>query len=132
MVNSKQEQIDIKSKLTIEHLLPQKYRVDDYPFPAGTGMDETRLRLERDDRLHTIGNLTLLTTALNSKVSNGPFKDKRPEITKQSKLCLNAYFQNPKLGDRWIESNIQERGEALFEIALKVWPRPEVKPASEA
>lgn len=131
MVNSKQEQIDIKSKLTIEHLLPQKYKIDDYPFPAGTGMDETKLRLERDDCMHTIGNLTLLTTALNSKVSNGPFKGKRLEITKQSKLCLNTYFQNPDIGDRWIESNIRERGTALFEIALKVWPRPNEKLTGE-
>jgi len=127
MITSKQEEMTVKGKLTIEHILPQKYKIDDYPFPAGTGMDETRLRLERDERLHTIGNLTLLTTALNSTISNGPFKYKKPEIAEQSALRLNTFFQNPKLGDRWNESNIRERGEALFEIALKVWPRPEAK-----
>jgi len=132
MITGKQEEMIVKGKLTIEHILPQKYKVDDYPFPAGTGMDESRLRLERDDRLHTIGNLTLLTTILNSNVSNGPFKAKRPEIAGQSALRLNAYFQNPNLGDRWNENNIQERGEILFEVALKVWPRSEAKPTQES
>jgi uncharacterized protein with ParB-like and HNH nuclease domain len=127
MLTNKQEQVTVSGKLTVEHILPQKYKIKDYPFPAGTGLDETGLRLQRDDLLHTIGNLTLLTSALNSQVSNGPFKDKKPEIAKQSSLRLNTYFQNQKLGNRWNEINIQDRGEYLFEIALKVWPRPEAK-----
>jgi hypothetical protein len=124
MTSSKQEQVIVGSKLTVEHILPQKYSEKDYPFLGGTGLDETQLRLERNDLIHTIGNLTLLTSALNVKISNGPFKDKKPEIAQQSALRLNVYFQNLELGNRWNENNIRERGEQLFEIALKVWPYP--------
>lgn len=125
MFTNKQEKVTVHSKLTIEHILPQKYKVQDYPFPAGTGLDETQLRLHRDELIHTMGNLTLLTSALNSAVSNGPFKDKKPEIAQKSLLMLNAYFQSANLGNRWIESEITARGEYLFKFACQVWPYPE-------
>jgi len=125
IITSMQEKITLSGKLSIEHILPQKYSENDYPFLAGTGLDDTQMHLERDNLIHTLGNLTLLTTALNTKVSNGPFKVKKPEITNQSSLRLNAYFQNPDLGSRWNEINIQERGQHLFAIAIKIWPYPD-------
>ena len=74
--------------------------------------------------LHTFGNLTLLTQGLNSSVSNGPFVRKRPAITAQSQLLLNAYFQRFGDGDRWAAPEILVRGQELFKVALGVWPRP--------
>ncbi len=77
---------------------------------------------ERRDRLiHTFGNLTLLTHSLNSDVQDGPFKAKRPEITKQSLLLLNAYFQDT---ESWDEGTITTRGRHLFARARELWSRP--------
>jgi hypothetical protein len=50
-------------------------------------------------------------------VSNGPFKIKRPEITKQSLLILNSYFQRFSDSDIWNEDTILERGD----VALEEW-----------
>ncbi len=76
----------------------------------------------RNRLLHTFGNLTLLTQPLNSKVSNGPYTTKKPEITRQSTLLLNAYFQDHEV---WDEEAILQRGRVLCDVALQAWPRPE-------
>src|SRR5262249_52782634 len=69
----------------------------------------------------TFGNLTLLTSALNSSVSNGPFSAKGAAITKQSAMRLNTYFQGL---DKWDEAAILERGKALLATAIVEWPHP--------
>ena len=85
-------------------------------------------RKEQESRrwtlLHSLGNLTLLTQPLNSEVSNGPFSIKRPEITKQSLLILNSYFQRFSDDDTWNEDTILERGKHLAALALRVWEYP--------
>ena len=50
----------------IEHLLPQRWQ--DH-WDVASPMEATA----RDEYVHRIGNLTLLTTGLNSSVSNGPW-----------------------------------------------------------
>jgi uncharacterized protein with ParB-like and HNH nuclease domain len=130
MLTSKQEEVHIGGSLTIEHILPQEYHEEHYPFLAGTGLDETQLTINRDEIIHTIGNLTLLTNKLNSSISNGSFARKKPEITKQSALRLNTYFQSDKVGNRWNEIDIEERARNLFKLALRIWPYPRVEGAS--
>jgi len=49
------------------------------------------------------------------------YQRKRPEITAQSRLRLNAYFQTV---DTWDEEAIRKRGLALFEYAKQLWPHP--------
>jgi hypothetical protein len=91
-------------------------------------MDGDETGDERRNRLkHSFGNLTLLTQSLNSSVSNGPFLGKREEITAQSNLRLNAYFQK---ADEWDEAAIIARGGVLFDVAKQIWPRAEPAPAS--
>ena len=41
--------------------------------PLAASRRGTAAKTERDRLIHTIGNLTLLTGPLNSKVSNGPW-----------------------------------------------------------
>lgn len=118
-VNSKREEIVIKGELTVEHVMPQSWETN-WPLPAGTA-DEEEAAVNRDRLLHTFGNLTLITQELNSSVSNAAYSVRRPEITKQSALQLNAYFQEVS---EWDEAAIVKRGEHLFETALKLWPYP--------
>lgn len=81
---------------------------------------------ERAILIHTFGNLTLLTQALNSSVSNGPFIAKRPAIAYDANLRLNVYFQTASgdTWDKWDETDIRTRGEELFKTALEIWPKP--------
>ena len=111
----KGEKITINDELTIEHVMPQEWE-ENWPLPPGHASE-----IAREAALHTFGNLTLLTQALNGSVSNGAYGTKRGEITAQSALRLNAYFQT--VAD-WDEAAIALRGKDLLKLAIKVWPRP--------
>lgn len=120
----KTESSTLKGKLTVEHILPQKGSIDDYPYAVempsddGETVEQTRLRI-----LHTIGNLTLLTQELNSSVSNGPYPNKRNEIIEHSDLRLNAWMRkDDKI--RWSEDDILDRSTTLFAYAKNIWPLP--------
>jgi len=128
LTTAKQEQILLAGGLSIEHVMPQNGREADWPLLVSAQDDEV-LRQEalerRAQRIHTIGNLTLLTQQLNSSISNGPFAAKRPEIAEQSNLRLNTYFQNFTNSDPWTEDCIVQRGKHLFDTAREIWPYPE-------
>ncbi len=107
-------------KLSVEHVLPQKWKPADYPLQdTADAAKATRARL-----IHSIGNLTLVTPGFNTTLSNAAFKLKRPAIAKESALALNSYFQDFKDTDTWSENQIIERAERLFPFALAAWPRP--------
>ena len=72
----------------------------------------------RNNKLHSLGNLTLLTSSLNPSVSNSSFKDKKKELAKQSTLLLNTYFMDFEV---WEESAIETRAELLIEDIIKIW-----------
>ena len=125
---SKNEAVTLPDALSVEHLLPQKGTLADYPYseelPLQPGESVERCR---ERVLHTIGNLTLLTTELNSSVSNGPFPGKSANIGAHSDLRLNAWLRaDPP--QTWSETSIIERGKNLFETANEIWPRPEGEP----
>jgi uncharacterized protein with ParB-like and HNH nuclease domain len=127
MRSRKNERVKIQSGLTVEHLLPQQGEIKDYPYASDeeAGREEGDSPEEdRDNMLHTVGNLTLLTGSLNSSVSNGPWQGKVRAIVEDSDLRLNAWLRNdpPK---HWDEAVIWDRSEELFDLALKVWPMPQ-------
>lgn len=128
------EDIEIKSALSVEHIMPVRWEKS-WPLADGTYLEEDAFSFEffsdDDERTqevtrreivkHTIGNLTLLTQPLNSRVSNGPFEKKRKAIAKQSSLALNRHFQTVT---SWDEVAILRRSEELFNLARKIWSRP--------
>jgi hypothetical protein len=105
---------------TIEHVLPRKWQQH---WPIEEGMSAS----DRDTLVHTLGNLTLLTSKLNSKVSNGPWlgdTGKRSGLQAHDVLMLNRDV----LGageDSWDEEVIQQRTESLVQRLLHVWAVPE-------
>lgn len=115
----REKKISMKDKLTIEHVIPQSWKPDDWPLPEG--VDPEAATLAREEIIHDFGNLTLLTQPLNSSVSNGAAKDKLPQIALESALVLNCYFQKRT---SWSEADALERGRVLFQIAKRVWPKP--------
>lgn len=122
---TRNEAVTLPDKLTVEHLLPQKGTLADYPFAdpmplvSGETADRCRARL-----IHTVGNLTLLTGELNAAASNGPFPDKVRKIVADSDLRLNAWLRDvPPL--QWSETSIASRASSLFASAAAIWSHPE-------
>jgi len=124
------ENIEIKSALTIEHIMPQSWRAS-WPIAGFEHLDETDLDaeslardMERDWAINKIGNLTLLTGALNSTVSNGAYSVKMPAVRSHSSLALNRELNGY---DEWNEDTITTRGAALFQTARQIWQAPDRK-----
>lgn len=74
----------------------------------------------RNGFVQTLGNLTILTTGLNSAQSNLAWKQKKPELLKHSLLPINQALAEVA---EWNESTIAARGEALLAKATKIWSR---------
>jgi hypothetical protein len=114
----KTEKIEFAEKLTVEHLLPRKWRKH-WPLPTDLPEEDAEARRER--LLHTMGNLTLLTKKLNPSVKHGPWEKKREQILTHSALNLNRPLDKIR---EWTEAAIEERGRQLFEVARRIWPHP--------
>lgn len=126
--SERNEDIEIKSALTIEHIMPQKWQ-ETWPLPGYEDADSIddfdveyrSMMLRRNRAVNTVGNLTLLTQKLNSSVSNGPYATKMPAIRAHSSLALNRDLNE---WNHWDEGTIQQRAEALFKAARRVWIAP--------
>ena len=116
----KTEKYSLIEELTIEHMLPQEWDRH-WPLPV-VPAESSEARIERTERrnqlLHSIGNLTLLTKSLNPSVSNGPYRQKRAEVLNHSAINLNRMFEDV---EHWNEDDIIRRGKALFEVARRLW-----------
>jgi hypothetical protein len=121
------ENIEIKSSLTIEHIMPQRWR-EFWPVPefdhrddSDVNVDNLARQAERDAFIDRLGNLTLLTGVLNSTVSNGPYSVKMPAVRSHSSLALNRDLIQ---FDNWDEQSITARGLSLFDVASRIWMAP--------
>lgn len=103
----------------IEHLMPRSWELR-WPAPAKGTVEE------RAQRLHTLGNLTLLTKRLNSSVSNGAWDGdggKREALKRKDVLLLNRTLESFDEGS-WSDEAIERRTEALTRQILAIWPAP--------
>ena len=73
---------------------------------------------QRNTLLHTLGNLTLMTGALNISSGNSSFAEKREKYAEHTTLFMNKWFSKR---ESWDERDIIERGEHLSGLALKRW-----------
>lgn len=122
------------SNLTIEHVMPQKW-AQHWPLPSGAMApcestfratlngkvldDEKKSQMEaRQQGINTIGNLTLVTEALNPSLSNGAWAQKRARLGK-SLLVLNREVAE---ADVWDEQRIHERSSDLAALVNTIWP----------
>jgi len=122
------EDIIIRSALSIEHIMPQKWQAE-WPLVGMAGIETGDHSPElagqiraRNAAVNVIGNLTLMTQALNSTVSNGSFELKMPAVKANAALALNR-----ELGhySSWNEATIHARAAALFEVARDIWLAPD-------
>ena len=76
--------------------------------------------------IHTLGNLTLLTHRLNSKVSNGPWLGKggkREGLEENDVLFLNRELVK-KASEQWTDEAIVHRTRELTDTIAQIWPVP--------
>ena len=86
--------------------------------PAGDARAAATQR--RHGLVQTMGNLTIITQALNSAQRNYPWTAKKPELLRNSILPINLQLQDKAV---WDEDAILARGQELFARALTLWPR---------
>ena len=115
------------SLLWVEHVMPVAWE-ENWPLQdeAGetVGYGDSRYRerrWERETAIHTLGNLTIVTDALNRSLSNLPFTEKKGKLIEHSNLTLNRRIAEH---EDWDESVIRERGNELATLACAVWPTP--------
>ena len=109
-----------RASYTIEHLMPQSWQTN-WPLPPGL------TDLERDRLVQTLGNLTLLSTKLNSSVSNGPWlgeNGKKAALNEKDVLLLNSKVQ-ANGNEGWTEELIRSRTSELTSMILDIWRVPE-------
>ena len=121
------EEVEIKSALTVEHIMPQKWR-EHWPVGGFDHLQTTEMSLEqfeaetaRDSVINKLGNLTLVTSPLNATMSNSSFSVKLPELRKHASLALNRELNEY---EDWDEGCVSSRGADLFEIARSIWKPP--------
>jgi hypothetical protein len=105
----------------IEHVMPRKWAIH---WPPGDGF---RSDTDRDQIIHSLGNLTLLTSKLNSKVSNGPWSGeggKRQALQDHCVLLLNRRLLE-LASDSWSDDGIRARTEEMAKTLTEIWRVPE-------
>jgi alkylated DNA nucleotide flippase Atl1 len=101
----------------VEHILPQTW-AENWPVP------DPEAEEFRAEHVHRLGNLTLLTRSLNSKVSNGPWAIKRAALQANDTLLLNSRLL-ATVDAVWDEAAIDSRTDAMIDVLLAIWPVPE-------
>ena len=102
---------------TIEHLMPQAWEAN-WDAPADGDADM------RSERIHTLGNLTLVTQALNSKVSNAAWDVKSVELNRHGVVLMNNRLTDFIQGG-WTDAAIEQRTAVLTDIILSIWKVPD-------
>jgi hypothetical protein len=105
----------------IEHVMPQSW-LKHWPLPPAG------LELDRDERVHRLGNLTLLTKKLNSTVSNGPWLGKggkAEHLQEKDVVLLNSKLLKDYSNRQWDEEGIDLRTNQAIDAILAIWPVPE-------
>lgn len=100
----------------IEHVMPQKWQTH---WPLGPDEDEAT----RDRLIHSFGNLTLLTSKLNTKVSNAAWDMKRSALQEHDVLKLNVDILG-QAGTEWNAPKIRARTSGLAQAIVEIWPVP--------
>jgi hypothetical protein len=131
----------VPSMVSIEHLMPQSW-YDNWPMPDGSSptpqerinacsisqaaeksSGRTGVIAQRERLLHTVGNLTLHSQSLGSSIGNVNFAKKQAAFRKHGLFQITKGFTAPEI-TAWDENAIRARGQTLFELALRLWPRP--------
>ena len=105
------------SKYSLEHVMPKKWQ-NNWPEP-----DTQQKSIERDRKLLTLGNLTIITQALNASIRNAAWDAKKQGGLKKYAEGIDTFSDYLTQPD-WNEDIIDERAAFLFDKALEIWKVP--------
>lgn len=129
LATSKRISVKIDGEVSVEHVMPQNMDAQDWKIKPSDFTDELeRIKAIENRRkvIQTMGNLTLVTTPLNSSMQDSAFRSKRIDILDNNSIQLNSYFldfKDVEHIDIWAEEDINKRAKLLFEIAKTIWLR---------
>ena len=105
--------------LTVEHVAPaswEKHWKEDLDYGE---TDEERDRLNK--LVNLVGNLTIVTQAMNHKLFNNPWSFKR-DLLIEDNLEMNRRLVADMTGDIWNADEIHNRSRVIAEYVNKIWP----------
>lgn len=108
-----------RDKQQVEHLLPRSWK-QNWP------VEDLAAQANRDEHVNRLGNLTLLTGALNSSISNGAWlgdRGKRAALRAHDTFIMNRHVYDSS-ADGWDEERIDARTVELTAGLLETWPVP--------
>lgn len=109
-----------RGQYVIEHVMPRKWQ-QNWPLPEDVTSGQ------REALVNTLGNLTLLTNSLNSKMSNSAWASpngKRDALQDHDVLMLNRRLVD-QAGGQWNDELVRERTDRLIDVITKVWAVPD-------
>jgi hypothetical protein len=106
-----------RNDTSIEHVMPQEWRAN---WP-GNEFDDRGV--SRDNLVHMLGNLTLITQSLNSSNSNLAWPSKIDKFREHTTLLMTADLVNNTDGI-WDAEDIHQRTEKLALEVIEIWPVP--------
>ncbi|MBK8953934.1 MAG: DUF262 domain-containing protein [Saprospiraceae bacterium] len=107
------------NKYSLEHLMPKKWENN------WGKLSNNEDRIKRNRKLLTLGNLTIITQALNSTIRDANWTVKRKG--KKDKKGLSNYsagletMNDYLLYDEWNEQAIEQRAKFLYDNAKEIW-----------
>lgn len=105
-----------RAAFAIEHLMPQGWHRH---WALTEGVEES----DRERRIHTLGNLTLVTKKLNSTLSNSEWEKKKVELMQRDVGLMNKLIVDNSPSS-WTETDIEQRTTALIKEVCVIWPVP--------
>ena len=105
------------SKYSLEHVMPKKWR-NHWAKP-----DTQVQAVERDRKLLTLGNLTIITQSLNASVRDSSWDAKKNGGLKKYAEGIDTFSEYLTKAN-WDEAVIDERAAFLLDNALKIWEVP--------
>ena len=106
------EELRPVKKLTLEHVIPQKYEKWQ-PF-----FDEKKI-INPETLVHRLGNMTILTKKMNSEIQDDVFDIKLEKAYKKSHFKLNEEIAEKY--SEWTPKVITERQQMMAKKAKKIW-----------
>jgi hypothetical protein len=102
------------NSFSVEHMMPKKWEQN---WNSIYSQDEKN---KRNFKLLTLGNLTIITKNLNSKLRNGSWAIKRDVLKQYSALPITTNYTQK---DNWNEDAIEQRANDLVATALEIWKK---------
>jgi len=107
------------NRYSLEHIMPKKWR-NEWPPPSGVNSED------RDRKLKTLGNLTIITQSLNASVRDSEWSKKISGVSDNGLKyysagieTISSFLDSPS----WSEDDISKRANYLFEKAKALWPK---------